>query len=478
MPKRILVAILGSLPVAVVAAVSLGFVIYLGDAVSTVFFWIVWGGSTLYAVREIELKRIFGRTAIAYAVAAFSLPLTAAIFAVTAFGAVESSMSEAKGVLEGFIWIIFGAALLEIFLVIAAVAGVFGVVTGIVAVLLARRLLKGQDTEPRQPAGLSVRAAIRGLPTGGLRQIRLDNKATVLGLGLVALCLAGIAGIAVYGILVSTDSSEPTLTVVPTLVPAISTPSPATAAEPTPTRNPEPTYTPLPKATPYPAGDADLNKAIRSGDVEYVQAIINSGESVNVSDTDGDPFLHLAIWRNHIDVLRILVDAGADIDARDSDGNPMLREAVWREHIEIVSLLIEAGVDVNAKDAEGDPILYEAIWRGHTEIVRLLVKAGTDVNAKDSDGNPMLYEAIWRNHAEIAQILVNAGADADARDSDGDPLLYTAIWRNHTEAVRILVGEGADVNAYTAAGESMLSVALQRSTEEIAQILKDAGAAG
>ena len=57
-------------------------------------------------------------------------------------------MSEAKGVLEGFIWIIFGAALLEIFLVIAAVAGVFGVVTGIVAVLLARRLLKGQDTEP------------------------------------------------------------------------------------------------------------------------------------------------------------------------------------------------------------------------------------------------------------------------------------------------------------------------------------------
>ncbi len=474
MLKRILIAILGSLPVAVVAAVSLGLAINLGEALSTIFFWIVWGGATLYTVREVEFKRVFGRTAIAYSVAAFTLPLTAAVFAVTAFGAVESSMSEAEGALEGFIWIIFGAALLEIFLVIAVVAGVFGVITGIVAVLLARRLLRGQDTESRQSTGLSVGAALRRLPTGGLLRVRLDNKATVLGLGLVALFLAAIAGIAVYGILVSTDSSEPTLAVAPTLVP--NPPTPGMTVAPTP--NPKPTYAPLPKATPYPAGDADLNRAVRGGDVEDVQAIINSGKAVNVSDTDGDPFLHLAIWRDHFDVVRILVDAGADIDARDSDGNPILHEAVWREHIEIISLLIEAGVDVNAEDAEGNPILHEAIWRGHIEVVRLLVVAGADANAKDSDGNPMLYEAIWRNHAEVAQILVDAGAEVDARDSDGDPLLYTAIWRNHVEAVRILVDAGADVNASTSAGESVLSVALRRSTEEIAQILRDAGAAG
>ncbi len=477
MTRRVLVAILGSFPVAVVAGVSLGLAINLGGAISTIFFWMVWGASTYYAVREIELRRVFGRTAITYAVAAFTLPLTAAVFAATAFGEVEdalgSSVSEAEGTLEGFIWVIFGTALLEIFLVIAVVAGVFGVITGIVAILLARRLLRGQDTESRQSAGPSVGAALRRLPMGDLRRVRLDNKATVLGLALVALLLAVIAGIAVYGILVSTDSSEPTLVVAPTLEPG--PPTPGVTAAPTP--NPEPTYTPLPKATPYPSGDADLSRAVRNGDAKDVQAIIISGAAVNVSDTDGNPLLHLAIWRDHIDVVRILLDAGADLYARDSEGNPMLHEAVWREHTEIVSLLIEAGVDVNAEDVEGNPILHEAIWRGHTETVRILVEAGADVNAKDSEGNPMLYEAIWRNHAEIAQVLLEAGADVDARDSEGEPMLYTAVWRNHVEAVRILVEAHSDVNASTAAGESVLSVALRTGTEEIVQILRDAGAA-
>ena len=312
MTKRVVVAIVGSFPVAVVAAVSLGLAINLGGAVSTLFFWMVWGASTYHAVRELEPNRVFGRTAVAYAVAAFTLPVTAAVFAVTAFGAFESSMSDAEGALEGFIGLIFGAALVEIFVIIAVIVGVFGVVTGVVAILLARSFLRRQDTEPQQstesstPAVgplLSAPAALRRFATGGLRQVRLENKATVLGLGLVALFLAIIAGIAVYGILASTDTPEPPLTVAPTpnptrtsksapTVPAISTPNVATAAEPTPNRTPEPTNTPLPRATPYQAGDSDLNRAIQRGDVEDVQAIIDSGRAVNVSDADGNSFIH------------------------------------------------------------------------------------------------------------------------------------------------------------------------------------------
>ena len=410
MPKRLLVAIAGSFPVAVVAAVSLAFAVYLGNAVSTIFFWMVWGASTYYAVREVELRRVFGRTAIAYAVAAFTLPLTAAVFAFTAYRALESSMNEAEGALEGFLSLLFGAALLEIFLIIAVAAGVFGVITALIAILLARSLLRRQATgtpeleEGDTPVtgGLrSVTSAFRRFANGGLRRARMGNKGTVMGLGLVALILVVIAGIAVYGILVSSDTQELSLAAVPTSTPTSRSES---------TQAPDPIYTPLSRATPYPAGDADLYEAIKTGDVEQMQSILDAGVSVNASNADGDPFIREAIWRDHIDVVRILVGAGADVNAIDSEGNPVLREAIWRGHTEIVRLLIDAGADVNAVDSEGNPVLYEAIWRGHTEIVGLLVGADADVNAKDADGNSMLHEAVWRGHADIEAILRDAGA--------------------------------------------------------------------
>ena len=272
MTKRVVIAIVGSFPVAVVAAVSLGLAINLGGAVSTLFFWLVWGGSTYYSVRELEPKRVFGRTAVAYAVAALTLPFTATVFAITAFreleDALESSVSEAESALEGIFTILFGAALVEIFVIIAVIVGAFGVVTGAVAILLARSFLRREDTEPQQPAEPSTRAAgilvsapaaVRRFVTGGLRQVRLENKATVLGLGLVALCLAAIAGIAVYGILASTAAPDPILTVAPTPVPVLPPPSPAAPPAPaqlavstvTPTaiQVPAPTDTPTPALT-------------------------------------------------------------------------------------------------------------------------------------------------------------------------------------------------------------------------------------
>ncbi len=146
--KRVLVAVIGSLPVAVVGGISSGLAINLPDALSTILFWLIWGGSIYYALREVGPKKIFGRTAMAYAVAAFSLPITAAIFALTGMSAVESdveqAMGEAEGPLEGFLMLLTGAALAEFVVILSVGLAVFGIVTGIIAVILARVMLKPQ----------------------------------------------------------------------------------------------------------------------------------------------------------------------------------------------------------------------------------------------------------------------------------------------------------------------------------------------
>ena len=449
--KRMVVAIIGSLPVAVVAGVSLGLVIDLGGAASTAFFWIVWGASTLYSVREFELKRIFGQTAIAYAVAAFSLPLTAAVFGISAFGEVEDAVESSEGAFEGFFALLFGAALLEIFLVIAAIAGVFGLVTGTVAILLARFLLKRQDAEPGQLEGpatptvgslLSVPAAFRRFAEDGLRRAQLANKVTFLGLA--ALCLAAVAGIAVYGILVSTDSSEPTMTVELTPVPVLPTLNPA--IEPAPEPTPAVGQAPVPVLpTLSPAAEPEPASIPTSAPESIPTAVV--GPTPDPCDIYLQTDLFGAISEGP-EAVRCVIRFGADVNARDDRGHPMVYWAIIRDNPEIVQILVDAGADVNARDERGRPMLYWAIIGNDdaVELARILVDAGADVNAGDDNGNPMLFWAIVDNDdaVELVRILVDAGADVNARDDRGRPMLYWANTKDNPEVIQILADAGAE----------------------------------
>ena len=475
MPKRLLVAIAGSFPVAVVAAVSLGLAIYVGDAVSTIFFWIVWGASTYYAVREVELRRVFGRTAVAYAVAAFTLPMTAAVFAFAAFREVESTMNEAEGLVEGFLGILFGAIILEIFLIIAIVAGVFGIVTGIIAIFVARSFLmrEGAKTpeleEGDPPATMSLRSMLSDLrrsAAGVLRRARQGDRGTVLGLGIVALLLAVITGIAIYGLLVSEDTMEPTLTIAPTPVPVPPTPGLAAAATPTstsvqPTSGPAaapvltavrltPTPVPLtptsapaaaPVLTPEPAATSEPEPTF-------------TPRPTFTPTATPDPCLRYvtyglreAMWES-ADALRCVVEAGADVNAVDDLGLPVLAWAILEDDsVEYVRILVEAGADTNARDDDGNPMLYRAIIQGDSaapELVRILAEAGADVNARDDGGDPILYWAMLQDNAvELVRILVEAGADVNARDDDDRSMLYWAAIKDNLEVVQILVDAGA-----------------------------------
>ena len=145
MTQRVLIALAASFPVAIVAGFSVSLAVAL-DGIDSAVFWIVLAASTLFAMRELEPRRILGRTAISYALAAFSLPLTAAIFATTWTGitgaSVEFSMVEMEGPIGGILTLILGAALLEAIIVMSVVIGAFGILSGLIAVILSFFLLK------------------------------------------------------------------------------------------------------------------------------------------------------------------------------------------------------------------------------------------------------------------------------------------------------------------------------------------------
>ena len=186
-----------------------------------------------------------------------------------------------------------------------------------------------------------------------------------------------------------------------------------------------------------------------------------------------------AIRHGDPEIVQCVVDAGADVDARDNVGNPILVLAIGHGNVEIVRIIVSDGqANVDAKDADGDPILIRAIGHGNVEIVRIIVSDGqANVDAKDADGDPILIRAIGHGNVEIVRIIVSDGqANVDAKDADGNPLLLRAIRRQFVDIVGILVDAGANVNAITADGERLLTVAKKTHNAEIIKILEDAGA--
>ena len=152
-----------------------------------------------------------------------------------------------------------------------------------------------------------------------------------------------------------------------------------------------------------------------------------------------------AIRHGDPEIVQCVVDAGADVDARDNVGNPILVLAIGHGNVEIVRIIVSDGqANVDAKDADGDPILIRAIGHGNVEIVRIIVSDGqANVDVKDADGNPLLLRAIRRQFVDIVGILVDAGANVNAITADGERLLTVAKKTHNAEIIKILEDAGA-----------------------------------
>ncbi len=130
---------------------------------------------------------------------------------------------------------------------------------------------------------------------------------------------------------------------------------------------------------------APLRSAIGAGHVAEVQALVEAGADVNLTNDYGSTPLSFAAFCGHLDVVEYLVDAGADVNVVDNHGETPLHDAAANGHLDVVRYLVEQGVDIDAGAAFGDlrTPLREAIFYDHLDVVEYLVEQGADINAVD-----------------------------------------------------------------------------------------------
>ena len=124
--------------------------------------------------------------------------------------------------------------------------------------------------------------------------------------------------------------------------------------------------------------DADL--AARCGRTRLLKTFLRTGIEINrlqgFGGTAAVTLVMSAAFEGEADTVQALVDAGANVSLSNENGWTALLSASACGHVEAVKALLRAGADANAADKSGDTPLKVAAKEGHVEVIALLQAAG------------------------------------------------------------------------------------------------------
>jgi serine/threonine-protein phosphatase 6 regulatory ankyrin repeat subunit B len=169
-----------------------------------------------------------------------------------------------------------------------------------------------------------------------------------------------------------------------------------------------------------------LFDAAESGNVERLQALIDSGAEVEQRTQNGFTPIMLAAQQNEVACIELLAAHGAHINARSEIGRTALDLASWHGCFEAVSLLLELGADVNAQTDTQSTALMFAAGNGHEAIVKLLLAHKADPTIKDYRGKTAAHRAADGRYQKILMHLEAQAPGIDVPDHDGETPLTVA----------------------------------------------------
>jgi len=180
-----------------------------------------------------------------------------------------------------------------------------------------------------------------------------------------------------------------------------------------------------------------LRTAIRSGNKDIVQLLINAGAPVNPSTTTLWSPLADAAFGKHFDIMKLLLQSGAKVDAADHRGVTLLVSTGFFDP-DVTTILLEAGADTNAVDREGQTALMLASAHGFKQTAKILIEHHADINLKDVKGRTALMHAAAGRHSDAIPLLLENGADPNARDYEGKSALDLADKSSNLGAIAML----------------------------------------
>lgn len=218
----------------------------------------------------------------------------------------------------------------------------------------------------------------------------------------------------------------------------------------------------------------EMHLAANHGDDKTVKKLLAKGEDPEAQSIFGESALHRAVRSGSVDLVGALLAAGAPVNGLDASGKTPLMTVCGTKsskykpgHLAAVVKLLENGADALATDKKGHTSLGRAAANGHVSIVLLLLKVeGAVADVTDEQGRTPLMEAARGKHVKIVELLLkldkaaqyrkHAVAKVNVADMSGKtPLMLGAAGRR-VELIDMLLKNGADSHAEDDQGKDAL----------------------
>lgn len=156
-------------------------------------------------------------------------------------------------------------------------------------------------------------------------------------------------------------------------------------------------------------GQTALQLAVKEGEYEICQKLVEKGADVNVCDAQKNSVLNTACWKGHADIVKLLVRSGAQLNVQNDHESTPLLTAAYKGYFDIVSVLVEACCDLDLQNVHGQSPLHAAVKNEHISCVHRLVDGGCNINFIDTDFKSPLMVASELGLTEVAKILLEKG---------------------------------------------------------------------
>lgn len=163
--------------------------------------------------------------------------------------------------------------------------------------------------------------------------------------------------------------------------------------------------------TPGSRGETLLVEAIRAGQADSVEALLEGGADPNRANARGETAVHAAAFSDNPEMLRLVLAHGGNPDARNAKtGETALMKALLSPNKTQYAALLDAGADPDLADANGGtPLMVAGRTNNGGAILRLLEKGASPL-AEDSKG-----VSFQRYYFNYDRALLNEDARAQRR---------------------------------------------------------------
>jgi ankyrin repeat protein len=221
-----------------------------------------------------------------------------------------------------------------------------------------------------------------------------------------------------------------------------------------------------------------LHHAILCGSAGAVQTLLAAGADpeapVKTSRSLRPRPVHLAVRLGQPDILQILVDRGCDVNAGSEAGDTPAILCSRHKREDCLRVLVSAGADVALLNSAGESAASVASpggWStGFERAVLGAIRAGITPHSSDRDVfSPLMFTAGCGDAAAMEVLLAQTDVDVDVdeQDVDGCSPILAAAKAGNVGAFRALVFAGANVKLGNKRGETALGIAQQSKKRDL-----------